>query len=134
MKLLLPAISVFWLTGCAAGIPGGFGPRGGIVSNKSDVPLWVVETDSGYARAHRLEPGRRSPTLVDADALRAVGGESISAHPSWWKIVNVTRATVRRTPSGALVVEGGPKSAVGEWEFGKIHVERGAAWGEPVDE
>src|SRR5262245_23223032 len=95
----------------------------GTITNRSTEVLWVVETDSGPAIAHKLAPGRRSPSSVDADGVRTVSGKKITAHPSdlgtssWWKITSVETATVTDGSSPHLFIMIDAGGVVGDGEF-----------------
>lgn len=103
-----------------------FGQRvRGRVVNHTSRPLWVLETDSGRAIAHRLEPGQASPTAIDADAFRSVDGTPIDGEPSWIKIYDFVTAVVRETPTRELVASGWLRRPVEEREFGPILYEAG---------
>ncbi len=71
----------------------------GSVVNKSTKILWVVETDSGPAIAHKLAPNKKTPAAVDADGVKAFDGTSISGliksdHTSWWKVTSISNANI----------------------------------------
>jgi hypothetical protein len=105
----------------------------GQVKNGSSHTLWVVETDSGSAIAHKLEPGRQSPSSIDADGFKAVDGTPIDGHNSWVKIVNISTADVK--DSGQQITRGCIVcSSVGENEFGNITYDNSARWGESMQE
>lgn len=44
--------------------------------------------------AHKLAPGRQSPSNIDADGFRAVDGTLIDGHSTWVKILGVSTADV----------------------------------------
>ena len=103
----------------------------GQVNNHSSKYLWVVETDSGKAVAHKLAPQRRSPPGVDADGFKAVDGTPINGHTSWIKIVNVSTANVKddgdELTRGCILCW-----KVDESEFGQVTYDFSEVWGEPL--
>ncbi len=105
----------------------------GQVKNGSSRVLWVVETDTGPAIAHKLLPGRKSPSSVDADGFKAVDGTSIDGHTSWVKIRDLSTADVadsgRQLTRGCILCFN-----VGENEFGQVRFDQADGWGEPMDE
>lgn len=103
----------------------------GQVKNHSSKELWVVETDSGPAIAHKLLPGRQSPSRIDADGFRAVDGTPIDGHSTWVKIYDYSTADVRdeddELTRGCILCRN-----VGEDEFGDVRFDDSPGWGEPV--
>jgi hypothetical protein len=103
----------------------------GQVKNHSSRTLWVVETDTGPARAHRLSPGRQSPAAVDADGFREVNRTPIDGHTSWVKINDFSTADVadagRDLTRGCILC-----SSVGDNQFGNVAFLDGDDWGEPI--
>ena len=103
----------------------------GQVRNHSSKKLWVVETDSGPARAHKLLPGRQSPSNVDADGFKAVDGTKIDGHGSWVKILDLSTADV--ADDGAELTRGCVLCTnVGENEFGPVEFLEGEGWGKLI--
>lgn len=103
----------------------------GQVRNHSSKELWVVETDTGPAIAHKLAPGRQSKAAVDADGFKAVDGTLVDGHNSWVKIVNFSTADVAN--QGAQLTRGCFLcSNVGDNEFGNVTYDQSAGWGEPI--
>jgi hypothetical protein len=106
-------------------------PGKGQIINHSEIPLLVLETDSGQVIAHILGAKRKSPESVDADGFRRADGQSIFLHKSWWKIVNFTTADIWQLGKDMLV----PTSLaipVGDQHFGKIKVGETPGWGESL--
>lgn len=105
----------------------------GQVKNHSAKDLWVVETDSGPAIAHKLEPGRQSPSSVDADGFKSIDGTAIDGHTSWVKILNWSTADVanegQQLTRGCILC-----SSVGENQFGQVTYDQSSNWGEPISE
>lgn len=106
-------------------------PSRGRIKNESPRPLWVVETDSGRAIAHKLAPGHASPAHVDADGVRSIDGAPIRGHKSWWKVRDVSSGTVRAT-DGALDIRCLICSEVQDDEFGSVRFDDSNGWGEPL--
>lgn len=101
---------------------------GGKVVNHSSRTLWVVETDSGTATAHKLASGRRSPSDVDADGFKAHDGTKVDGHDSWVKVTNVSTADVE--DKGSSLTRGCIACYnVEENEFGKVTYDQSAGWG-----
>lgn len=85
----------------------------GSVCNHSSKTLWVVETDSGPAKAHKLGPNMKSPSNIDADGIKTVDGTSINGHTSWWKIRSIANADVYDdSPNNQLIIKSRFKSKV----------------------
>jgi hypothetical protein len=105
----------------------------GRISNNSDKVLWVVETDTGPAVAHKLLPGFASPPATDADGFRAVDGTLVNGHASWVKVTDLSSANVTSMPDGSL--DRGcifPFCRdVNDEEFGPVTFDE-AAWGAPL--
>jgi hypothetical protein len=103
----------------------------GQVKNHSSKMLWVVETDSGQAIAHKLAPDLQSPGSVDADGFKAGDGTPIDGHTSWVKIRDFSTADVKDSRSqlerGCFFCED-----VEENEFGNVTFDDADAWGEPI--
>jgi hypothetical protein len=93
--------------------------------------LWVVETDTGSAIAHKLSPGRQSPDGVDADGVKAIDGTLISGHGSWWKVRDINTADIN-DDGAALSINCLTCSKVGENEFGVVTFDSTEGWGEPL--
>ena len=55
----------------------------GSVFNHSSKTLWIVETDTGPARAHKLGPKMRSPSNVDADGIKTVDTIDAAGDIDW---------------------------------------------------
>ncbi|MCG8337587.1 MAG: DUF3892 domain-containing protein [Proteobacteria bacterium] len=87
----------------------------GMVRNHSSKILWVIETDTGKPKAHKLGPKRKSPKGMDADGFKRFDGKSISNHPHWWKIYNFSTADVFDRGKGVTVI--GYKVKVADDEF-----------------
>lgn len=103
----------------------------GRVKNYSSKWLWVVETDSGKAVAHKLGPNRQSPAGVDADGFKAVDGTPIDGHASWIKVNNLGTADVefkdgKMTPGCVWPF----CTKVEETEFGPVTYDHALGWGE----
>lgn len=103
----------------------------GQVKNHSSKTLWVVETDTGHAIAHKLAPGWQSRIAVDADGFRAVDGTPVDGHTSWVKINNFSTADV--SDQGSQLTRG----CVICWnvqdnEFGDVTFDQSSSWGEPI--
>lgn len=103
----------------------------GLVRNYSRKSLWVIETDSGPARAHLLHPGQQSPAGVDADGVKAVDGTPISGHRSWWKLPSVSTADINQSGTG-LTINCWLGSKVADNEFGAVTFDRSPGWGVPL--
>jgi hypothetical protein len=103
----------------------------GQVKNHSSRTLWVVETDTGHAIAHKLTPGRQSPRSVDADGFRAVDGTPIDGHRSWVKLINFSTADVAdkdgQLTRGCILCD-----SVADNQFGDITYNDADGWGEPI--
>ena len=133
---LVLGTAVFAVTGIAYAVI----PHRGVIENATQSTLWVVETDQGYAVAHLLGPGRRSPPNVDADGVRAEGesraslpgATTIAGHRSWWKVSDVSRATVRGVGE-ALQISCVVCRTVEDREFGPVRYDGADGWGEPTD-
>lgn len=101
----------------------------GQVNNHSSRVLWVVETDSGKAIAHKLAPGKRSPAGVDADGFKAVDGTPVNGHTSWVKVTNISTADVKN--KGCELTRGCFACwNVEENEFGAVTYDNSIGWGE----
>ena len=59
----------------------------GMVRNHSSKILWVIETDTGKPKAHKLGPKRKSPKGMDAAGFKRFDGKSISNHPIGGKYI-----------------------------------------------
>ena len=103
----------------------------GQVKNHSNKVLWVVETDSGKAVAHRLAPKRKSPPSVDADGFRAVDGTPVDGHKSWVKIIDWSTADVK-SKGGKLTRGCYLCRNVGELEFVTVEYSDAGGWGLPL--
>jgi len=103
----------------------------GRVKNHSSRELWVVETDTGTAIAHRLPAGKQTPSNVDADGFRAVDGTRIDGHTSWVKINDYSTADVRDS-AGALERGCILCRNVADNEFGSINFDNASGWGESL--
>ncbi len=105
--------------------------KGQVKNHSNNKTLWVVETDTGPAIAHKLGPRRKSPEAVDADGMRAVDGTPISGHTSWWKIIDLSTADVEddgnQLKAGCILC-----TKVGDDEFGQITYEPSDGWGDPL--
>ena len=103
----------------------------GQVKNHSSKTLWVVETDTGPAIAHKLAAGWQSTSSVDADGFRAVDGMPIDGHTSWVKLIDLSTADV--TDSRGQLARGCILcSSVGDNEFGAVTNNNADGWGEPI--
>lgn len=106
-------------------------PNGQVKNHSKSKSLWVVETNTGHAIAHKLAPQRKSPNSIDADGMKAVDGTPISGHRSWWKIVNFSTADVE-DDGNALTAGCILCIRVEEKEFGNITYDESLRWGEPL--
>lgn len=103
----------------------------GQVKNYSSKTLWVVETDSGPAIAHKLAAGRQTLSSVDADGFKATDGTSIDGHTSWVKINEFSTADVAN--SGSQLTRGCILCYnVEDNEFGNVTYDNADHWGEPI--
>jgi hypothetical protein len=104
----------------------------GQVKNRSDKVLWVVETDTGSAIAHKLAANRQSPSSIDADGFKAVDGTTIDGHTSWVKLTDISTADVSN--SGQELNRGCIACiSVDDNEFGNITFSNTDGWGEPIN-
>ena len=103
----------------------------GVVRNHTQKTLWVVETDTGPARAHKLGPNRKSPAGVDADGVQTVDDTPISGHTSWWKVRDINTADVNQNDA-QLTIDCFLCPAVQENEFGPVTFDSSPNWGEPL--
>lgn len=103
----------------------------GRVKNHSTKTLWVVETETGTAVAHKLASRHQSPQAVDADGFRATDGTAIDGHASWIKLVDLSTADVAdrgvELTRGCILCKN-----VGDNEFGNISYENSDNGGEPL--
>ena len=105
----------------------------GSVRNHSSKTLWVVETDSGPAKAHKLAPNMKSPSTIDAGGVKTVDGTAIDGHKSWWKIRDISIADIYDNPqNGQLIIKASFKSKVAENKFGKVEYVQESTWGEKI--
>ena len=108
----------------------------GQVKNYSSKPLWVIETDSGRAVAHLLQPMSKSPPDVDADGIRRVDGKAIDGHRSWWKFYDFSIMEVFDDGDG-LKTSVIRKMKVDDSEFApadtKVIYDRSSSWGVQVN-
>jgi hypothetical protein len=105
----------------------------GKVINRSSKVLWVVETDTGRASAHKLYPGKKSPRGVDADGVRSVDDFPISGHISWWKVIDISTAEIENGNS-ELIIDCLTCRKVDKNEFGDIQYDQSDNWGEPISQ
>ena len=106
----------------------------GSILNLSSKTLWVVETETGRATAHLLEPSARSPRGIDADGVKAKDfGVTISNHDSWWKFRLIEVEVIDDGPNLAIrrcvypaCYDGGPG------EFGDVTFNSESGWGQPI--
>ena len=107
--------------------------RNGSVINYSSKWLWVVETDSGSAVAHKLAPLHRSPRNVDADGVKAVDGTKISRHSSWWKF-RVFEVEIKDDAPDLKIIRCiyPACKTVEENEFGTVRYDNSTEWGVPL--
>jgi hypothetical protein len=103
----------------------------GRVINHSLKDLWVVETDSGKAVAHKLRPGWVSPRDVDAKGFKAVDATPVDGHMSWIKLINSSTADVR-FKHGELTTDCILCWGVDDDEFGPVTYDYAGGWGEPI--
>lgn len=103
----------------------------GKVINRSSKILWVVETDTGRAIAHKLYPNKQSPRGVDADGVRPVEDIPISGHKSWWKVIDISTAEIENSSTG-LVIDCLTCRKVENNEFGDIQYDQNENWGESI--
>lgn len=109
----------------------------GRVRNFSQKNLWVIETDSGSAVAHKLSPGKQSPSSIDADGVKAIDGTPIDSHSSWWKIeldggFGFVDSDVKDSGDSLAISCGGFCTRRNETEFGDITFDRSDNWGEDI--
>jgi hypothetical protein len=104
----------------------------GAVINYSSKTLWVVNTDSGQAIAHKLATMRRSPKGCDADGFKAVDGTPVNGHTSWVKVTDISTAGVSDGPNGELTRGCIACYNVDENEFGAVTYMAAEGWGEPL--
>jgi hypothetical protein len=105
----------------------------GTIRNYSSKTLWVVETDSGPAKAHKLSPNMKSPSTVDADGVKTVDGSPIDGHTSWWKIRDISTADIYdNNQNSKLTIKASFKSRVKENEFGSVEYKQESGWGEKI--
>jgi hypothetical protein len=108
----------------------------GKVINLSNKPLWVVETETGSAIAHKLEAQFQSPDNIDCDGVKTISGELISGHASWWKLRDSCTVKIIEQ-SGNLMIDCKCKlpliscSPVAENEFGNVTFSS-TQWGVPI--
>jgi hypothetical protein len=106
----------------------------GQILNHSDIPLLVIENDSGPAVAHWLGPKMKSPNSVDADGFKRADGEAILTHRHWWKTPSLIirfRTDIFQIGDNFLI----PISAmvpVSDQQFGPYKVSNARNWGEPL--
>jgi hypothetical protein len=110
---------------------GGLSLNGRVRNRSSTRSLWVVEIETGQARAHKLSPGRQSPPRVDAEGLRACDGTPISGHNAWWRIRDVGTAEVADS-SAALKIDCLTCAEAGDIEFGAVQFDGEDGWGDPI--
>jgi hypothetical protein len=103
----------------------------GTVINRSSKVLWVVETDTGRAIAHKLFPNKRSPRRVDADGVRAADQSPISGHGSWWKVLDISTAEIENGSDGTIL-DCLTCRKVNDNEFGDIQYDQSDNWGESI--
>lgn len=104
----------------------------GSVHNHSSKTLWVLHTDEGSARAHKLPAQRRSPDDCDADAFRAVDGSLVDGHDSWVKVTSISTADVRNEDDGTLSRGCIACYDVEDDEFGEVTYVHDDGWGRPL--
>lgn len=111
--------------------------EGGQVRNYSSKDLWVVETDSGSAIAHKLSPGRQSPASVDTDGVKSIDGTPIDGHNSWWKIEldgggGLIFSDVQNSGSELKLSCGGFCTKQQDGEFGNVAFDNTDNWGTAI--
>ena len=110
----------------------------GVIVNRSTEALWVIETDTGPAIAHKLNSQLRSPSGLDADGVRTVSGKHITNHPSdlgtpgWWKISSIETGilTDGTMPNLFIMIDAGIR--VPDNEFGPVQYDEATGWGEAI--
>ena len=103
------------------------------VRNRSSKAVWVVETDSGPAIAHILNPGKISPSGVDTDGVKGVNS-SINGYNSWWKLPDLTGlTTIYDNGRGGLTIACNACFKVPEDKFGNIQYRDDPNWGIDIE-
>ena len=106
----------------------------GSIRNHSSKILWVLETDSGPAKAHKLAPNMKSASTIDADGVKTVDGTLIDGHSSWWKIRDISTADIYDgNQNGQLTIKAKFKSRVKENQFGEVEYLPDSGWGEKIN-
>jgi hypothetical protein len=103
----------------------------GKVRNHSTHVLWAIETTSSHPTAHKLFPGKKSPSNIDADGLKRFDEKPINGHPHWWKIRDFTTADIYNDGRD-LKIDVLIKSPVPDDKFGKYRKDSSNSWGEPI--
>lgn len=105
----------------------------GQVKNYSNIPLWVVETDSSdHPVARILSPGFKTPSSIDIDGFKRVDGKKIQGHKNWWKFYDFSTVEVY-TDGRGLRVSAISTTPVSEKHFGRKNVEYiNALWEGPL--
>lgn len=106
----------------------------GQILNHSDIPLLVIETDTGPAVAHWLGPKMKSPDTADADGFKRADGETILMHKSWWKVPSPAvrfRADIFQIGGNFLMPFSIMVPVSDQW-FGPYKVSNARNWGEPL--
>lgn len=106
----------------------------GHIYNYSSKTLWVVETDTGLAKAHKLAPNMKSPSSVDADGVKSADGTPINEHVAWWKVNDLANADIYDDKqNNQLIIKSSFKRKVEENEFGQVEYIQNANWGEKIN-
>ncbi len=108
----------------------------GQIKNFSSHILWALETDTGQAVAHQLQPMSKSPPETDVDAFKRMDGKSIENHSSWWKFYDFSTVDIFDPETGdELLVSVITKTPVTDEYFGKerkITYSTLIRWGQPL--
>jgi hypothetical protein len=92
----------------------------GQVLNYSTKTLWVLETDTGKARAYKLPGGYRTLPTIDFDAFKRVDGVSIEGHKNWWKFYDFSNVEIFDGNKNKLKISVISKAAVHEEHFQEL--------------
>ncbi len=103
----------------------------GIIFNHSQMPHYVIETDTGPSLVHILGPKMKSPIGLDADGFKRVDGQSVLGHKDWWKIIPLVSVDIYQVGSDFLL----PVSLirpVPDQQFGNYKTIDNKNWGIPM--
>ena len=105
----------------------------GQVKNYSNIPLWVIETDSSdHPIARVLPPGFKTALDIDVDGFKRIDGKKIQGHKNWWKFYDFTTVEVY-TDGRGVRVSAVSIAPVSEKHFGLKDVEyKNTPWGYPL--